>query len=213
MQTNAKVPVPKTSRAKLLSMGNQRECRTANADSAGLPNTLPSSEYSRSNSSRTEVSPCRFRLLHHTDLNGFTIGQYVRIERRRTSSSDAKRKGIRYGGYLVSFRNGHAQVRMDDDTYRELKAYYADLACRRKAEQLITEFYNAPFEPYSPVKRQMFNILREVNRKRKTAGFSQIPSSAIWLKRKIVTPFSSEIAGSEPKVQRPTPNSENTSVL
>ncbi len=35
----------------------------------------------------------------------------------------------------------------------------------------------------------MFNILREVNRVRKVAGFEQIPSSAIWLKRKVVKPF------------------------
>ena len=72
---------------------------------------------------------------------------------------------------------------------RNLKAYYVDLALRRRADALISEFYGAPFEPYSPIKRQMFNILGEVNRRRKTAGLIQIPSSAIWLKRRIVKPF------------------------
>jgi hypothetical protein len=35
----------------------------------------------------------------------------------------------------------------------------------------------------------MFTILREVDRVRKTAGFEQIPSSVIWLKRRILRPF------------------------
>jgi hypothetical protein len=83
---------------------------------------------------------------------------------------DVRRKGIQFGGYLISFRNGHVQVRIDDETYRQLKAHYVGLALRRIKDTLISEFYAAPFEPYSPVKRQMFNILREVNRVRKVAG-------------------------------------------
>gem|GEM_PF-4050406 len=46
----------------------------------------------------------------------------------------------------------------------------------------------------------MFNILRDVNRVRKVAGFEQISSSAIWLKRRIVKPFANlppEHLGSE----------------
>jgi len=116
-------------------------------------------------------------------------GEHIFKAREAIRLQDARRKGIRYGGYLISFRNGHVQVRLDDETYRQLKSYYVDLATRRRADALIAEFYAAPFEPYAPVKRQMFNILREVNRKRKTAGLSQLPSSAIWLKRRIVKPF------------------------
>lgn len=107
-----------------------------------------------------------------------------------TSSSNGKPADFRtFGGYLISFRNGHAQVRIDDETCRQLKAHYVGLALRRAKVTLISEFYAAPFEPYSTVKRQMFNILWEVNRLRKVAGFEQIPSSAIWLKRRILPPF------------------------
>jgi len=126
-------------------------------------------------------------------------GEHIFKQREARSLQDARRKGIRFGGYLVSFRNGHVQVRIDDETYRELKAYYLDLALRRRVDSLIAEFYAAPFEPYAPVKRQMFNILRAVNRRRKTAGLTQIPSSAIWLKRRIVKPF--EPAETETKTQ------------
>src|SRR5690606_11350539 len=72
---------------------------------------------------------------------------------------------------------------------RELKAYYVDLACRRTRDALIDEFFRSPFEPYAPIRRQMFNILREVNRRRKKAGYELVPKSAIWLKRRVVKPF------------------------
>jgi len=116
-------------------------------------------------------------------------GEHVFKQRETSRIQDARRKGIEYGGYLISFRNGHVQVRIDDETYRQLKAHYVGLALRRTKETLISEFYAAPFEPYAPIRRQMFNILREVNRVRKVAGFEQIPSSAIWLKRRILSPF------------------------
>jgi hypothetical protein len=93
-----------------------------------------------------------------------TEGEHIFRERERGNIRDARKVGIRIGGYLVSYRNGHVQVRMDDDTYRQLKAYYVDLACRRTKDKLVQEFYRAPFEPYAPIRRQMFNILREVKR-------------------------------------------------
>ena len=116
-------------------------------------------------------------------------GEHIFKQREVSRLQDVRRKGIEHGGYLISFRNGHVQVRIDDETYRQLKAHHVGLALHRTKESLITEFYAAPFEPYSPIKRQIFNILREVNRVRKVAGFEQIPSSAIWLKRRILKPF------------------------
>ena len=124
-------------------------------------------------------------------------GEHVFKQREASRLQDARRKGIEYGGYLISFRNGHVQVRIDDETYRQLKAHYVGLALRRTKETLISEFYAAPFEPYAPIRRQMFNILREVNRVRKVAGFEQIPSSAIWLKRRICSPFLCSIQNSQ----------------
>ena len=82
------------------------------------------------------------------------------------------------------------------ETYQELKSYYVNLAVRRSKEKLIDEFYRAPFEPYAPIRRQMFLILRAVNKRRKTAGYELIPTSAIWLKRRLVKPFE-ECAGKE----------------
>ena len=147
---------------------------------------------------RKELGFANLQYIRHRDF--FVIlaseGEHIFKQREASRLHDVRRKGIEYGGYLISFRNGHVQVRIDDETYRQLKAHYVSLALHRTKETLISEFYAAPFEPYSPIKRQMFNILREVNRVRKVAGFEQIPSSAIWLKRRILKPFAADLVRS-----------------
>lgn len=116
-------------------------------------------------------------------------GKHIFKERESKELRDCRRNAFRFGGYQIAFRNGHVQVRIDDDTYQQIKAHYTELALHRRAESLIEEFYRFPFEPYAPIRRQAFNILRQVNRIRKTAGFEQLPSSCIWLKRRIIKPF------------------------
>lgn len=118
-----------------------------------------------------------------------TDGEHIFKRRERGQIRDARRNAIHFGGYQVAFRNGHVQVRIADEAYQLIKAYYVDLAVRRKREFMIEEFYKFPFEPYAPIRRQAFNILRQVNRVRKRAGYEQLPTSCIWLKRKIVKPF------------------------
>ena len=118
-----------------------------------------------------------------------TEGEHIFKERERGQIRDARRNAIKFGGYQIAFRNGHVQVRIDDETYQLLKAYYVDLAIRRRKEFMIEQFYRFPFEPYAPIRRQAFNILRQANRVRKRAGYEQLPISCIWLKRKIVKPF------------------------
>lgn len=118
-----------------------------------------------------------------------TEGSHVFKEREREQIRDARRNALKFGGYQVAYRNNHVQVRIDDETYQLLKAYYVDLAVRRNKEFMVEEFYRFPYEPYAPIRRQAFNILRQVNRVRKRAGYEQLPTSCIWLKRRIVKPF------------------------
>ncbi|MCA9173526.1 MAG: hypothetical protein KDB14_03485, partial [Planctomycetales bacterium] len=70
-----------------------------------------------------------------------------------------------------------------------------DLATHRSEENLMRELWNLPFEPYAPVRRQLLNIVRAVNRERKTAGFSRIPCDAIRFKRRILKPFELDVGG------------------
>ena len=64
-----------------------------------------------------------------------------------------------------------------------------ELAVHRSAESLAQAFYEIAFEPYAPVRRQLLNILRAVNRTRKQSGFSRIPVEVVPLRRRIVRPF------------------------
>ena len=108
---------------------------------------------------------------------------------------DCRRTPIRFHGYSISYRRAgvtpagvaspkwHAHVRIDDDTYRVLKDRFLDLAMHRSAETLASEFAHIPFARYAPIRRQLLNILRAVNERRKQQSFDPIPHSALRLKR------------------------------
>lgn len=114
---------------------------------------------------------------------------------------DIRRVPLPFEGYSLSYRQGgrtrkgehdakwHAHVQIQAATYKQLKAYYLDLAVRRSAEALATEFTRIPFEPYAPVRRQLLNILRAVNEARHRGGYGQLPSSVLRLRRRVVRPF------------------------
>ncbi len=107
---------------------------------------------------------------------------------------DAREEPIRFGGYSISVKRGvdgrlHPSVRLHPETYRELRAYFVELATRRSVEALSAELHRLPFEPYAPVRRQLLNILRALNRARRVAGLEAVPISALRLSRKGVKPF------------------------
>jgi hypothetical protein len=83
----------------------------------------------------------------------------------------------------------HAHVQIERDRYKEIRAHLLTLAAHRRVEALVLAFYRLPFEPYAPIRRQFLNLLRAVNRVRKTAGFELLPTVVLPLKRRIVRPF------------------------
>ena len=108
---------------------------------------------------------------------------------------DCRRTPIRFHGYSISDRRAgvtaaggsatkfHAHVRIDDDTYRMLRDRFVDLAIHRTAETLAHEFGRIPFARYAPIRRQLLNILRAVNERRKQQSFELLPHSVLNLKR------------------------------
>lgn len=118
-----------------------------------------------------------------------THGQHPFFEEEADQIRDIRRVPFKLGGYSVSHRNGHASVRIDQETYRRLKVYLTDLAVRRSAEHMAEEFRMLHFEPYAPVRRQLLNLVRAVNRARKQAGFESMPVECLRLKRRIYRPF------------------------
>jgi hypothetical protein len=106
---------------------------------------------------------------------------------------DARDVPIRIGDYEIAYRGGRVWVRIERRTYLRLRAYFLENAAKRSAKELASEFRSLPFEPYRPVRFQLFGILEEVNELRKRAGgLAVVPESAVRFLRARVRPFDGE---------------------
>lgn len=107
---------------------------------------------------------------------------------------DIRRNPIRFVGYSIGYKRGvdrkwHASVRIAPDEYLRLKSHLVGLAVHRSVDNFAGEFKRIPFEPYAPVRRQLLNILRAVNRARGEVSFEPVPVSVLRLRRRVVKPF------------------------
>ena len=130
-----------------------------------------------------------------------THGKHRFFDEEATCIRDIRRVPLKFAGYSISYRRGnrtvagkadgkwHSHVQIDREWYKVLQAWCLDTAIRRSAEKVALDFYRFPFEPYAPVRRQMLNLLRAVNKARKQAGQEPIPVQAIPLHRRVVKPF------------------------
>jgi hypothetical protein len=119
-----------------------------------------------------------------------THGEHRFFLDEATQIRDARRIPIKFAGYALSYRGGHAHVRIEQRRYNEIKAHLLDLARHRRPETVAAEFERLPFEPYAPVRRQLLCLLRAVNEVRKAAGFIPIDRACLCFKRHIYRPFS-----------------------
>lgn len=114
---------------------------------------------------------------------------------------DVRKVPLKFRDYSISYRSGgrtmagavdhkwHSHVQIAPQAYKAERAYFLELANRKSASDLEWEFRRVPFEPYAPIRRQLLNILRAVNKKRKAAGLALVPHTALRLRRRIVQPF------------------------
>ena len=118
-----------------------------------------------------------------------THGEHLFFEREKGSIRDAREVPIRYAGYAMSYRGGHPHVRIEHGDYLMLRAWFELQAIRRDAASLGRALQQVPYEPYAPVKRQLFNVLRGMNRLRRSAGLEPVGNEWLQLTRRIVHPF------------------------
>lgn len=118
-----------------------------------------------------------------------THGQNRFFEDEARQIRDARRQPIKFTGYAISHRNGHACVRIEQREYEQLKAWLVDLACRRAADAIAAEFRTTRFVPYRPVRQQLLAIWRAVNRARRVAGYEAVPIDCVPWKRRTTRPF------------------------
>jgi hypothetical protein len=123
-----------------------------------------------------------------------TKGRHEFREREGKAIRDIRRHPIAFAGYSISCRRGvdqqwHASVRMLPIRYRELKAFVLELAARSASTHIAAVIANTWLLPYAPVKRQLLNIVRAVNRVRRIAGLDDVAGSCVPQRRRIVRPF------------------------
>ena len=138
-----------------------------------------------------------------------THGNHPFFDDEARSIRDVRHCPIKVAGYAVSVKPGgylrksspncptvkdwksRVHVQIHQPRYQELKAYFLDLARRRSMGHIANEFGRLPYEPYAPVRQQLLNILRLVNRLRRYAGRELISPRVLRFRRQIVRPFES----------------------
>ena len=160
---------------------------------------------------RKQLGRANVQYIRHDRLFAIlaTKGKHHFFEEETASIRDIRRIPFRFAGYAISYRRGgrtrdgerdqrwHAHVEIERQRYLEIKAQFLQLAVRRSPQTLALAFYELPFEPYAPIRRQLLLLRRDVNRVRKQAGFGDIPIEVIPLRRRIVKPFgeSADLSG------------------
>jgi hypothetical protein len=117
-----------------------------------------------------------------------------RFFKEETQCRDVRRDSITFDGYSIGYKRDlrggwHPSIRIHPKRYGDLKAYFAEVAVRRSAEELAGELFRLPFEPYAPIRSQLNCILRGVNEARKAAGLEQLQKSCLRVRRKPITVF------------------------
>lgn len=122
-----------------------------------------------------------------------THGKSPFFEEEAKSVRDFRENPLKVGGYSIGYRRGqgrwHPSVRIELQRYRELKAFFLGIAVHRSVAAIEAEFWALGFEPYAPVRAQLFSILRAVNRARKAAGFEPVDGTPFQTRRRPVRVF------------------------
>jgi len=118
-----------------------------------------------------------------------TMGRHRFFEEEAKTIRDVRESPIKFAGYSISYRGGHAHVRIEQNVFNELKAYLVEYSLHRFRETLERSFSKLDFAAYAPVRSQLLSLLRAVNAKRRSAGYEPLSSSCLHLRRWNVRPF------------------------
>lgn len=80
-------------------------------------------------------------------------------------------------------------VRIYKREYQWLKSYKVRYGRHATVEEVENEFRMLRFEPYAPVVRQLYIVLRAVNKERRRAGLPEVGTEVVRTRRKVVRPF------------------------
>ena len=93
---------------------------------------------------------------------------------------DIRLRPIHFHGYSIGCGRGgdgryHASVRITDDAFKSLSAYYERIALQKDAPSLAVDVDSIPYQPYARVRRQLTKLVQQVNQRRLAAGKDTVP--------------------------------------
>ena len=147
------------------------------------------SRWERARRKRAGLANVQYIRCGHFFLLMATHGRHRFFADEAAQIRDARRTPIKFAGYALSFRTRHVCVRIEAGEYQRVKAWLLEQACWRSSERLQAAFLALPYAPYAPVRQQLLQIWRAVNRERRQAGFEPLPIECVRWKRPIVRPF------------------------
>jgi len=171
------------------------------------------SKWQRARRKRLGLANVQYIRFGRTFLLMATKGQHAFFDEEASTIRDVRKTPIKVGGYSISARKGrdgrlHTHVRVDRGAYVALMARFVDRAGSASNQWFAREFYNLPFEPYAPVRRQYLILLRRVNEVRVRNGRERLPVEVIPFRRRIVRPFPESYGPSHAECE--DPNTVNT---
>ncbi|MCG3131516.1 MAG: hypothetical protein FLDDKLPJ_02312 [Phycisphaerae bacterium] len=127
-----------------------------------------------------------------------TKGRHDFFERERAVMRDVRRVPIKFAGYSIGCRKGrdgrwHACVRIAPAELAETKAALLDSGWRYGPRAVQRDLSEARQLRFAPIGRQWSELLRAVNRRRRTAGLLAVPKEAVRCRRRVVRPFTSGV--------------------
>ncbi len=154
--------------------------------------------------------------LHYLRFESFfvilaTHGKHQFFEAEASSIRDIRKVPIQFHGYSISVKRGgflkreegeeeatadhrhRVRVIISRESFRNFAAHLLELSTHRTVETLRWEFWNQPYEPYAPIRKQLLTVLRAVNKKRSAMGYEKIPTDCIRYRRNIVKPFERQL--------------------
>lgn len=168
--------------------------------------------------------------LHYVRYHDFfvilaTHGKHPFFAAEASSVRDIRRHPLHFQGYCLTVRRGdflkrageaaipdgryRVRVTIHREAYGMLRARLLEVATHRSAERLRWEFWNQPFEPYAPIRKQLLNLLRLVNARRAAQGYEKLSPECIRYQRRITKPFeATECSASPPSVSLEMEQSE-----
>lgn len=152
------------------------------------------SKWRRSVDARDGVARMQYIRHDRTFLLMATHGKHRFFDDEGRAVRDARKTPIKYGGYSVSYRRGqdgkyHPHVRIEREQLATLKQHFRTRAVYSPTDQLARELADLPIEPYAPIRRQLLELLRAVNRVRKAHGLPEVSRKVLRFRRRIVAPF------------------------